>query len=63
MAAAYAFNRSRATYIVKVCKTGRGHQIVSKREFSDYDAAMEHLDRMEAIYGPNYIVEFDTHWN
>lgn len=63
MASSYLIqNRKEATYIVKVSKIGRGHKIVSKKEFRDYEEAMAHMDRMEALHSTDHIVEFDTKW-
>jgi hypothetical protein len=62
MASSYMLSTRSATYIVKVSKTGRGRKTVVKREFRDYDEAMEYLDRMEALYGPDHVVEFDTNF-
>jgi hypothetical protein len=60
MASSYMLGTRNTTYVVKVSKTGRGHKTVVRRDFRDYDEAMEFLDRIEAMYGPDHIVEFDT---
>ena len=48
------------TYIVKVTNPARGRRIIVKREFTDYDMAMEFLDHMEELHGQEYTVEFLT---
>lgn len=47
-------------YIVRVLTIGRGRKLFVKQSFTNYDEAMEFMDKMEAMYSDSYMVEFDT---